>query len=305
MIVSGWRKAPPYLLLTLTALFWSGNAVLARGLHELLPPVAMAFWRWSLAALLLLPFVLRPMYRQRALLRANWARLMLLGALGVASYNTFLYAALQTTTATNGVLINSVTPLLIALLGWVLFRVALGRRQQIGIVLSFAGMIVIVSRGDAAVLAELDVNRGDFLLIGAALTWSLYTVLLRWRPAGIGAAAFLGSTVLSGAVLLLPLYLFETAGGRSAIWNGASVAGMIYFAVFPSVLAYSFWNRGVQQVGANRAAFFLYLIPVFGVALAVTFLGERLQMFHLAGASLIFSGIYLATARAQSGTSPR
>lgn len=297
MILGAWRNAPPYLLLALTALFWAGNAVLARALHHLLPPVTMAFWRWTLAALLLLPFVLRPMYRQRALLRANWARLVLLGALSVTSYNTFLYSALQTTTATNGVLINSMTPLLIAFSGWLLFNIELGWKQQLGIVLSFIGMTVIVSRGDTAVLAQLDFNHGDFLLIGGALSWALYTVFLRWRPAGIGAAAFLGATVIIGAALLLPLYLIEVASGRIAVWNAASIAGMAYFVVFPSALAYLFWNRAVQQVGANRAGLFLYLIPLLGVALAVTFLGERLHLFHLAGAALIFTGIYLATAR--------
>jgi len=296
-----WRR--PYLMLTLTMLFWASNAVMARALHEMLPPVAMAFWRWLLAAVLLLPFVLRPMYRQRALLRANLARLALLAALGVSSYNTLLYAALQTTTATNGVLINSVTPLLIALSGWLVFRVKLDRRQQMGIVLSLFGMTAIVGRGDLGVLAHLDFNRGDFLLIAGAFSWSLYTIFLRWRPAGIGTAAFLGATVTIGAALLLPLYLIEAATGRSAVWNAASVGGIVYCAVFPSVLGYLFWNRGVQQVGPNRAALFLYLIPVFGVALAVTFLGERLHLYHLAGAALIFSGIYLATGHARQGVS--
>lgn len=290
-----WRN--PYLLLTLTMLFWASNTVMARALHQMLPPITMAFWRWLLAALLLLPFVLRPMYRQRTLLRAHFARLLLLGALGVASYNTLLYAALQTTTATNGVLINSVTPLLIALTGWLLFDVQLDSRQQGGIVLSIAGMALIVSRADLAVLRELDFNRGDFLLIAAAFAWALYTVFLRWRPPGIGAASFLGATVMIGAALLFPLYLIEAAAGRAAVWTPASVGGIGYFAVFPSVLGYLFWNRGVQQVGPNRAALFLYLIPVFGVALAVVFLGERLQPFHFGGAALIFSGIYLATSR--------
>ena len=116
-------NASPYLLLTLTALFWAGNAVVARALHTLLPPAAMAFWRWVLALLLLSPLVLRPMYEQRALLCANWGRLALLGVLGVGCYNTFLYGAMQTTTATNGVLINSMTPLLIVLIGRILFGV--------------------------------------------------------------------------------------------------------------------------------------------------------------------------------------
>jgi drug/metabolite transporter (DMT)-like permease len=286
----------PYLLLTLTALFWAGNAVLARALHHLLPPATMAFWRWVLALMLLFPFVLRPMYEQRTLLRDNWARLALLGVLGVGCYNTFLYAALQTTTATNGVLISSITPLLILLIGRVLFGVRMTHRQQIGIVLSLAGVAGIVSRGDISVLAQLDFNHGDLLLIGGAFTWALYTVLLRWRPAGIGTLAFLGAAVVGGIVLLmLPLYLVELANGRVAVWNATTGAGMAYFAVFPSILAYLFWNRGVQPVGANQAGLFLYLVPLFGIVLAIAFLGERLHLFHLVGAALIFSGIYIST----------
>ncbi|MHB8770981.1 MAG: DMT family transporter [Syntrophales bacterium] len=286
----------PYLLLILATLFWAGNAVMARALHTLLPPATMALWRWVLALLLLLPFVLRPMVEQRALLAANWLRLAILGVLGVGCYNTFLYAAMQTTTATNGVLINSITPLLIVVIGRVLFGVTMTGRQAAGILLSLAGIVGIVGRGDITVLLRLDFNQGDLLLVGGAMTWALYTVLLRWRPAGIDTLAFLGASVVGGIVLLmLPLYLIELASGRYAIWNGATVSGMVYFAVFPSILSYLFWNRGVQHVGANRAGLFLYLVPVFGVALAVTFLGERLSLFHLAGAALIFLGITLAT----------
>jgi len=294
---AAWRNASPYLLLTLTALFWAGNAVLARAIHHLLPPVTMAFWRWTLAALLLLPFVLRPMYRQRALLRANWKLLVLLSVFGISAYNTLLYLALQTTTATNGVLINSVTPLMIIFSSWLLFRQRLSRRQQGGIALALGGMAVIVIRGDPAVLAQLDFNRGDFLLVIAAAAWTLYTVCLRRRPAAIDAPALLGTTVILGAAFLLPLYLVEAAGRREAVWNLASYASLGYFAVFPSLLAYLFWNRGVAQIGVNRAGLFLYLIPLFGVALAVVFLGERLHLFHVVGAALIFSGVYLASVR--------
>ena len=294
-------NASPYLLLTLTALFWAGNAVMARALHNLLPPATMAFWRWVLALLLLFPFVLRPMYEQRTLLRDNWVRLALLGVLGVGCYNTFLYAALQTTTATNGVLISSITPLLIVVIGRALFGVRMTHRQQAGIILSLAGVVGIVSRGDIAVLAQLDFNHGDLLLVGGALTWALYSVLLRWRPAGIDTLAFLGAAVVGGIVLLmLPLYLVELASGRVAVWNAATGAGMVYFAVFPSILAYLFWNRGVQQVGANRAGLFLYLVPVFGIVLAITFLGERVHLFHLVGAALIFTGIYISTTGASA-----
>ena len=264
------------------------------------------FYPEQMALMLLLPFVLRPMYEQRALLRANWGRLAILGVLGVGCYNTFLYAALQTTTATNGVLISSMTPLLIVLIGRVLFGARMTGPQQVGILLSLTGVVGIVSRGDAAVLLRLDFNNGDLLLVGGALTWALYTVLLRWRPAAIATPAFLGATVIGGLVfLMLPLYLVELASGRIAVWNAATVAGMAYFAVFPSILAYLFWNRGVQRVGANRAGLFLHLIPVFGVALAVAFLGERPHLFHLIGAALIFIGIYVSTTGVSGGSDNR
>ncbi|TSA45893.1 MAG: EamA/RhaT family transporter, partial [Deltaproteobacteria bacterium] len=196
----------------------------------------------------------------------------------------------------------SITPLLIVLIGRALFGVRMTHRQQVGILLSLAGVVGIVSRGDLSVLAHLDFNYGDLLLVGGACTWALYTVLLRWRPDGIDTLAFLGAAVVGGIVLLmLPLYLIELASGRVAVWNAATGAGMVYFAVFPSILAYLFWNRGVQQVGANRAGLFLYLVPVFGILLAITFLGERLHLFHLVGAALIFTGITISTSGA-SGT---
>ncbi len=296
MIRSAWRNASPYLLLTLTALFWAGNAVVARALHHLLPPVTMAFWRWMLAALILLPFVMRSIYTQRELLRRYWGRMVLLGALGVSGFNTFLYAALQTTTATNSLIINSVTPLLIVCFNWLLFAVRMTWKQQAGIVLSLAGVIVIVGRGDTAALAELDINRGDFYVLGAACCWALYTAGLKWRPEGISPRAFLGATVMIGAALLLPLYLVEMAAGKNAVFSLPALAGLAYFAIFPSVLAYLFWNRGVHEVGANRAGLFIYVVPVFGAALSLLFLGESLLLFHVIGAALIFGGVYISTA---------
>jgi drug/metabolite transporter (DMT)-like permease len=296
MVRGAWHDASPYLLLTLSTLFWAGNAVVARALHELLPPVTMAFWRWTLAALLLLPFVMRPMYQQRGLLRRYWGRMVLFSVLGITGFNIFLYTALQTTTATNSVIINAITPLLIVFFNWLLFAVRMSWKQQAGIVLSLAGVIAIVSRGDAAALADLDFNHGDFYVLGSACCWALYTAGLRWRPEGISPRAFLGATIVIGAVLLLPLYLAEMASGRAASFGLPSLAGLVYFAVFPSILAYLFWNRGVHEVGANRAGLFIYAVPVFGAALSMLFLGETLMRFHAIGAALIFSGVYISTA---------
>jgi drug/metabolite transporter (DMT)-like permease len=292
---SVWRS--PYLLLTLCALFWAGNSVVGRALHELVPPVTLAFWRWSIALLLLLPWVAGPLRRQWRAIVSNWRVMLLLSLLGVATYNTLNYTALQTTTATNSALINSVCTVLIIVVNFVLFRVHASAWQWAGVALSLAGTLVIVSRGDPAVLAGLELVRGDVLLMVLALFWALYTACLRWRPRELDALGFLGGTIVIGLLILAPLYIWEALNAQPVTLSPGVIAGVAYAGIFPSVLAYLFWNRGVAEVGANRAGQFLHLIPVFGTALAAVFLGETLKLFHLAGAVLIFAGIYLAAPR--------
>lgn len=291
------RWPSPYVLLALTMLFWAGNAVVARAMHEALPPLAMAFWRWALALMLVLPFTVRGLYRQRRVLRRNWKALAALGLLSVASYNTFLYTALQTTTATNGLLISAVTPVFIVLVSRIGFGVRMTRRQLLGVTLSIAGILAIVCRGDPHNLFALRFNRGDFYLLMAALCWSIYSACLKWRPPELDAFAFFTVTVAVGVAMLAPLYAWETLARAVPAWTPAVYAAIAYIAVFPSVLAYMFWNRGVNEVGANRAGYFIYLLPVFGTALAVIFLGESLFLFHAIGVVFIFIGIYLASAR--------
>jgi drug/metabolite transporter (DMT)-like permease len=287
----------PYLLLTLCALFWAGNSVVGRALHDSIPPVTLAFWRWCIALMLLLPWVAGPLRRQWRAIVSNWKVMLLLSLLGVATYNTLNYTALQTTTATNSALINSVCVVLIIVVNFVLFRVHASAWQWAGVALSLAGTLVIVSRGDPAVLTGLEFVRGDVLLMVLALFWALYTACLRWRPRELDPLGFLGGTIVIGLLVLAPLYVWEALSSVPVAFSPGVVAGIAYTGIFPSVLAYLFWNRGVAEVGANRAGQFLHLIPVFGTALAVVFLGETLKLFHLAGAVLIFGGIYLAAPR--------
>lgn len=287
----------PYLLLTLTALFWAGNSVVGRALHESVPPVTLAFWRWSIALLLLLPWIVGPLWRQRRVIASHWKVMVLLSVLGVATYNTLNYAALQTTTATNSALINSACTVMIIVVNFILFRVHASAWQWTGVAVSLAGTLVIVSRGDAEVLLGLELVRGDVLLLILAVFWALYTACLRWRPRELDGLEFLGATIIIGLLILAPLYCWEALSSAPVTFSPGVIAGVGYTGIFPSVLAYLFWNRGVAEVGANRAGQFLNLVPVFGTLLAMVFLGEVLRPFHIAGALLIFSGIYLATMR--------
>ncbi len=287
----------PHLLLVLTTLFWAGNFVVARATHLTLPPLSLSFWRWLLALLVLLPWVAPRLYAERALLFKHWKILLLLSVLGVVNFNTFIYLGLQYTTATNATLLQSVVPSVVMLLAVLLLGQAINRLQAAGLALSLLGVVCIVLRGDLTQLLQLQVNRGDLWVLVGMFSWALYTVALNWRPVALSNAALLGSTVLAGCLVLLPLYLWELGQGLRIALVADNLMVLGYVAVFPSVLAYFFWNYGVAKLGAPRAGLFIYLLPVFGTLLSMLFLGEQPALFHLYGFALVFIGMLLATRR--------
>lgn len=286
-----------YALLTLAPLFWSGNFVLGRALNHTMPPIALSFWRWAVALLIILPFTWTRLKGQRGLVGRHWGVLTLLAVLGVTNFNTFVYLGLQTTTATNAVLLVSITPVMIVALSFLLLGRGVTQRQVLGIVLSLVGVTVILARGDLQVLTSLHLQPGDFWVLGAVGSWALYSVCLRWRPVGLDPLVFLTATMAIGLVPLLPAYLLELASGRGFAVTTVTLGAIGYVALFASVLAYVFWNRAVAELGANRTGQFLHLMPAFGALLSMLLLGERMQGFHAAGIGLIAAGIWLATRR--------
>lgn len=291
----------PYLLLTLTALFWSGNMVLGRGIRADVPPIALAFWRWVIALALIAPLALPHLKEQWPLLKKGWKPVLLLGILGVGCYNTFAYVALQYTAATNAVLLNSFIPIVTIALSWLFLGKRLKPIEAVGVAISFLGATTIIARGDLAVLLGLSLNLGDVWMLGAVLTWAIYTVGLQWRPAGVHPMLMLGALTLVGVLALAPIYAHELGafGGpaRHINLHWSSLAGIAYVGVLPSFVGYIFYNRGVAEVGANKASLFIHLMPVFGTLLSALFLGELPHLYHFVGIGLIFSGIYLTMAR--------
>ena len=291
----------PYLLLTLTALFWSGNMVLGRGIRADVPPIALAFWRWVIALALIAPLALPHLKEQWPLLKKGWKPVLLLGILGVGCYNTFAYVALQYTAATNAVLLNSFIPIVTIALSWLFLGKRLKPIEAVGVAISFLGATTIIARGDLAVLLGLSLNLGAVWMLGAVLTWAIYTVGLQWRPAGVHPMLMLGALTLVGVLALAPIYAHELGafGGpaRHINLHWGSLAGIAYVGVLPSFVGYIFYNRGVAEVGANKASLFIHLMPVFGTLLSALFLGELPHLYHFVGIGLIFSGIYLTMAR--------
>ncbi|HXH02610.1 MAG TPA: DMT family transporter [Candidatus Competibacteraceae bacterium] len=291
------RSPSPYLLLVFPPLFWAGNFVLGRAVRADIPPFALSFWRWTVALIILLPFVLPHMRAQRTLLRAHFGRLLVLSVLGVASYNTLAYIGLQQTTATNAVLMVSTTPVLIVGVSFLLLRQTIHLWQGLGILVSLAGVAAIVLKGDLTSLLQQQLNPGDFWIFAAGVSWAGYSVLLvKWRPTGLHPLSFLGFTIAFGVLAILPLYLWDwLIRGHGFIPGPVTLGSIGYVAVFPSVLAYIFWNRAVTELGANRCGQFLHLMPAFGTVLSWLLLGERLYAYHWLGIGLIAAGIYLAT----------
>ena len=284
----------PYLMLSLTSLFWAGNTVLGRFLAGHVPPVTLSFIRWAGAFVLVLPFAAPHLLRDWPTIRRHAGLMTLLALTGFSAYNSFAYYGLQYTTAINGLLLPSIGPLFVALWSFVSFGDRLTPRQAVGICVSLTGVLVIISHGSLAVLTHIGFNRGDVWFLIALLIYGFYTAWLRKRPP-MHPLSFLAVGMGLGALLLVPAMAWELLSGRTIVFDAVSIASFAFVCVFPSLLGYLFLNRGIELIGANRAAPFMHLTPVFGSVLAVLLLGESFELYHAIGYGLVFTGITVAT----------
>src|SRR6202035_5603332 len=272
-----WLNHQPYLLLSLTALFWAGNIVLARYVAGHLPPVTLTCIRWIGVFLILLPFALPHLKRDWPALRAKLPLMVLLSAIGFAFNNAISYWAMQYTQALNALLIQSSGPLFVALWSLVLFGVRLTWAQLAGIIL----------------------NKGDVMFASSLLAFGLYSALMPRRPV-THQLSLISFTVACGALLLLPFSIWEYSTGRTLKFDAITMATLAYVVIFPSTLAYLFFNRGIALIGPNRAAPFFHLVPVFGSAMAILLLGEQPRLFHLVGYVLVLAGVVIASRQASA-----
>jgi drug/metabolite transporter (DMT)-like permease len=281
------------LLLSLTALSWGGNYVLARAVAGEVPPAGLSVFRWLVGLLVLLPFGWRHLREDQGLLAAHWRPVVLLSFGGGAVFGMLQFAALKYTTAVNGGLIGAMSPLLIAAAGAVLFRDRLSLGQAAGLLLSIAGALIVVFQGSAARLHSLDASLGDILVLANLIVWAVYTVCLRFKP----PVHWLSFTIVLAAVSMVasvPFALLEHALGEQLRFTPVTLATIAYTGLVSSAIAYAAWNQGVAILGSQRAGLFLNLIPVFSIAAAWWSLGEPIERYHVVGIALIFAGIWAA-----------
>ncbi|EGG94354.1 hypothetical protein IMCC1989_59 [gamma proteobacterium IMCC1989] len=288
-------KTFAFLGLAATNLFWAGNAVLARFASDGVPPFTLAFSRWALALLILLPFAAPYLKGTWPEVRRQWPVVIVLGFLGITIYNTVLYLAAHSTTAVNITLMSSNLPLITLLISWLMLNEKPRGWQLFGIMSSLLGITVIISNGDLSQLLSLQFNIGDLLILGIAFCWSLYSVILRKYPINIHPVALLTVLIAVGLPFTFVLFFIELRMLPPFSISKSGSLIILYVAIFPSIFAYLFWGYGIKQLGPNIAALSCYLMPLFTALLAIPLLGESLHTYHLIGGAFVLIGLYFGT----------
>jgi drug/metabolite transporter (DMT)-like permease len=283
----------PALALSLAALFWSGNFIAGRALRGHIDPVTLNFTRWLLALVLFAPTIWNETRRSLQTIRREWLYIFCLGATGIAAFHTTTYFALQKTTATNALLVLSFGPIAILVAAAITGIERPNRGQIAGMLVSTLGALVLVTRGNLEIIHDGTSNAGDLWILVAIAIWTVYSLLLRRRPADLPPDVALGASMAAGVILMFPFLFVGAAPNLGAFTSLPLVLGIAYIVVFASILAFMFFSFGVSRLGPSRAGQFLNLMPVFGVILAFTLLGETPGLAQIAGAALVIAGIVL------------
>jgi len=282
-----------YLFLIITTMCWGGNAVAGKMAVGHISPLLLTTLRWSIAFATIIVFALPCLKRDWPVIRRNLPLLAAYGAIGFTAFNALLYTALQYTTAINVAIEQAAMPLVIFLANFVLFRIAVSAGQVIGFFMTLVGVALTVSNGDPIRLFELQLNRGDAMMVLAVLVYGGYTVALRFKP-DIHWLSMMA--MLAGAALLtsLPLAGYEMATGAMILPDTQGWLVALYTGLFPSLIAQVLYIRGNELIGSNRAGLFINLVPIFGTLFAVTILFEPLHLYHVVSLALVIGGISLA-----------
>ena len=289
------------ILLVLTPALLCSNMIVARLVADEIPPLTLAFTRWLVAVLILLPFIGVKLYRARVVLAREWKQLLMLGSLGMGVCGAFPYIGAQTTTATNIGLIYALSPIFVILFARILYSVQLNKRQLLGVVFAFVGVIVIVAKGQWSILEQLKFTVGDLWILAASASWGFYSLWQGHMKSQL--SLFLRFTAMSfgGVIALAPFTVIELYSRSQLTFDDQYINFFIFtiafLALVSSIAAYAAYAQIQSTLGASTASLVMYAIPLYNAALAWLILGEQLQAFHLIGAALILPGLFLALSK--------
>lgn len=278
-------------------LFWGGNSVAGKMAVGNISPMLLTLMRWVIAAAVIAPFAINDLIRDWQKIRQNWRLLTFYGVFGFTLFNVLLYTALTKTSAVNASIVQAAGPAAVYFFNFILFRTQITVWQIAGFICTLAGVMTVAIHGDIARLASLDLNIGDALVLLAVTVYTLYTVYLRYKPK-INWKSLIVVLATLAALAAVPFTLYEWANGTMLVPTNTGIAIMLYAGIFPSIVSQIFFIKGVELIGSNRAGIFINLIPIFGTALAIAILGEKLEGFHIVALVLVIAGIWLAERRA-------
>ncbi|MDV2682827.1 DMT family transporter [Alkalihalophilus lindianensis] len=287
----------PYVLLVLATFFWGTNFVFSRMLVEYMPPLQLSFIRWTIASLVFLPFVYKELRQHGPVLLKNWKVLTVMACTGVAGFNSLIYIAIQYTTSINASLVNSLAPLLIVILSVLFLKETFSRIQFIGIIVSLLGVLIVITQGSFERLLTLTFNRGDLIVLVGVFCWSVYSVVMKKYSGGLPKRPTFLVTMYIGMLGLFPFFLFERTYAPVQITElpFEVIGGVLYLAVFPSIVSFVCWNEGIIQVGPGKSSNFLHLIVLFTAAIAVLIGAEKVTITQFVGGLAILTGVILAS----------
>nr|WP_106781024.1 DMT family transporter [Lysinibacillus timonensis] len=287
-------KFPPYLLLVLATILWGGNFVIGRAVTGDIPPLTLSLLRWSLAFIVFLPIAYKYVKQDWQKIKVNWPIVIALAITGVASFNTLVYIGVYYTTSINASLMNSLTPIFLYILSFVFLKIKVSKNQVVGTIISLLGVIFILTKGSFENLIHFKFNIGDIIVIIAVICWSIYSLLVKQYADRLpGFSTFL-ITIAIGAILLVPFSAYELLTLTSPIiWSPNTIGAIFYVGILASIVAFLSWNKGVVEIGANRAGIYLNLIPLFATIFATIFLGEQLYAAQVIGGLAVIGGVIL------------
>jgi len=284
-----------YVLLILTTIFWSGNFIVgkAASLYQI-PPFSLNFYRWFFAGLILFPFTFKELINKKNYIFKNIGFFIILGISSITIFNSIVYYSLYYTQVISGVLMISTIPVWIIFIASILNIEKTNTFQIIGVGLSLIGVIFIISKADLNLIKNLDFNKGDLSMIVAMFAWAVYSALLKKKKYEISQLALLQVVIILGLIFLIPIYFIEMNLGHLIVLGLPFYLTLSYVVIFPGLLAFFFWIKGISIIGANRAGVFLHLMPIFGAIMAMIIFDEKFMYYHLLGAIFILSGITLS-----------
>jgi drug/metabolite transporter (DMT)-like permease len=282
-------------LALITVIIWSGNYVIAKGIAKQLPPVSLAFYRWSMAAVCILPFAVKKILTQKEIILKNKNYIFWTALTGVSIFNTFIYLAGHYTSAINLALIGTTSaPVFATFMAAIFLKESISRYRITGMVICITGILYLLCQGNLQKLANFHFGKGDVLVLISAFTFAIYNTLVRKKPAGLSPIAFLGVIFTLGSICLLPFYIFETMHSPAVQWTPNMFYIILYLGIGNSIIAFFCWNASIERLGAAGTALFGNLIPVFSTIEAVLFLGEIFSNIHLISGLLVIGGLIIA-----------